>query len=287
MPATTVTYTGVDGGSFINVLIGPANGVLVDAASVGLGLQGAANNLKWGVNHWVNGVDDGSTWAGSITFSNLKRVVVVATAANATGTTSTGLGSGTGVQGIGGATGVGVQGTGGGTSGIGVSGQGGPNSAGGVFTGGANGTGVQCDGAGTGYALLCGTGNARFTGAQPAKTADPGANGVLTPTNIVKAWGSFTISSGVVTFDDGYNVASISVGAVSMTVTLARAMANTTFAPTVNGRFASAAMATPEVETTSTTTFTVIFRVSSSGALIVPNDASTNINGTFIVCGRQ
>ncbi len=74
--ATTITYTGVDGGSFINILVGPANGVDVDAASVGLGLQGAANNFKWGNDHYVNGVDDGGSYDGNITFSNLAELTV-------------------------------------------------------------------------------------------------------------------------------------------------------------------------------------------------------------------
>lgn len=287
MPATTVTYTGVapgSGGAFIYTLVGPANGVDVNATSIGLLAQGCANSFKWGIDKWVNGMDDGSTWSGSITFSNLKKIVVVATAANATGITSTGLGSGNGVTGTGGASGAGVSGTGA----IGVLGAGTAGGNGGQFTGGTGGgIGVYAIGGTSGGYAIDANGHVHFTGSQPTKTADPGANNLQTPTNIVKAWGSFTISAGVVTLDDGYNVDSITVGAVSMEVTLARAMANDTFAPVVSARYATTALASPEVETTAVDTFTVIFRVSTSAALVVPNDAGTNINGTFIVCGRQ
>lgn len=287
MPGTTVTYTGVapgSGGAFIYTLVGPANGVDVTAASVGLLAQGCANSFKWGIDKWVNGVDNGSTWPGSITFSNLKKVVVVATAANETGITSTGLGSGNGVTGTGGTSGAGVSGTGA----IGVLGAGTAGGNGGQFTGGSSaGIGVYAiGGAGGGYAIDA-NGHIHLTGSQPAKNADPGDDNLQTPTNIVKAWGSFTISAGVVTLDDGYNVDSITLGAVSMEVTLKRPMYNDTYAPVVNARYATAALASPEVETTATDTFTVIFRVSTSAALVVPNDAGTNINGTFIVCGRQ
>lgn len=285
--ATTITYTGVDGGSFINVLVGPAPGVGVTAASIGLGLQGAANNFKWGVNHWVNGVDDGSTWPGSITFSNLKKIVVVGTASNTNGITSTGVGTGSGVTGTGGSSGVGVSGTGG-SGAPGILGQGGAGSHGGQFTGGSSGgLGVKAiGGADGGYALEVSTGNAVFTGAQPASGADPGADNYACPTNLVKAWGTFEITLGTPSMVDDYSVDSVAVDASVMTVTLARPMANSTYSVTLNARSA-VALACPQIIVTGTSTFTVSFLNSTTGALIAPNGAGTSIAGTFHVCGRQ
>jgi hypothetical protein len=171
-------------------------------------------------------------------------VTAIAGTLNTSGVTGTGNGTGYGVLGTGGtgssANGAGVYGVGGGTSGdpntggTGVFGLGGPSS-------GMGGIGVK----GQGYAgnvggsflgsggsadiALTGTGTARSLGAPATPTA--AQLNSIGASNVAKAWASYTIAStGTVTIQDGYNVASVALSGNTFTVTFASALASAHYA---------------------------------------------------------
>jgi hypothetical protein len=169
----------------------------------------------------------------------------------APGVLAIGTAGGNGVTGTGQGSGAGIMGTGGGSAGSGVEGFGTGGGNGGEFTGqgpgngliavgGATGIGITCAaGGGTAVALSIGAGHARLTGTQPAKTADPGDNNLLAGTNVPKAWGYLVLNgAGGVTNEDGFNVATVTIGASAasggtgdsaVVVTFARAMANANY----------------------------------------------------------
>lgn len=169
--------------------------------------------------------------------------VLAVGAAGGNGVTSTGQGSGSGALCTGGAsTGTGLVAVGaGGGNGVSATGQG--PGIGVVAVGGATGIGLTCAGGGGSVALSVGAGHARFSGTQPAKTADPGENNLLAGTNVPKAWGYLLLDgAGGVTNEDGYNVATVTIGAsaasggtgdAAFVVTFARAMSNANYSVAV------------------------------------------------------
>ena len=219
----TTTYTGVNGGTFPNTIVGPADGEVVTGASVGLTSQGAANECKFLYDTKVDRAGD--TMTGTLD------VTGTASTGNA-GIQATGDGTGPGLAAEGGAgSGTGVLATGGVTNGIGLDATGRGTGAGILASGGATGKGIVCDGGGGAVALEVSTGHAAFTGTQPAKTANPGTNNLLCGTNVAKAWGWINSDGiGGVTNEDGYNIASVSISGGDVQVTFARAMANEKYA---------------------------------------------------------
>ncbi len=62
---------------------------------------------------------------------------------------------------------------------------------------------------------------------QPSKNQDPGANNLLFSTNTTKAWCSVTTNGvGGITFEDGFNVASVAIVGTDIQVNFARNMLN-------------------------------------------------------------
>lgn len=226
--------------------------------------------------------------------------IVTQSGSNQTAIAATGNGTGNGVEGYGGATsGTGVFGTGGLTNGKGVVGVGLGTGNGGYFTGGSNaGVGGYFTGGGAagGAGISAGNGVAATGGTRKdaitVRNGDIDMSGVtnptsttalqnrLTPLNIVKAFGTLTYGASP-TLNGGFNVASLSCGTSVVTVTLAQAMANTSYTVIVNtrlaGRFA-------HVVVTSTTQF-AIYQYSQGGA---QNDLCTGADTIdFIVLGAQ
>lgn len=201
------------------------------------GLQGIGNGT--GNSRGVIGTGSGTGTGGYFTGGSggAHGVEGYAIAGNANGGLFTGFGSGSGVQAAGGTTGAGGTFTGGssakpgvlatgGSGGNGITANGTAAGAGGQFTGGAAGVGVSCTGGGTNFALVVGTGNAHFTGTQPAKNTALTTN-TVTATHIAKAWGKVQFPSGTATLQDGVNVSGISAaGSSIMTMTFATPMAN-------------------------------------------------------------
>ena len=148
-----------------------------------------------------------------------------------------------GVIGTGGSGSPGIRGTGGSGGAPGVDAIGTSNAPGLTALGNGPGAGVVGTGgtgggpglkgiAGTGgVGIECGAGNMTFTGTQPVKTADPGANNYMSATNVCKAWGIITLVSGTITLVDGYNIATVTATATDLTITFARNMATVNYAP--------------------------------------------------------
>jgi len=103
---------------------------------------------------------------------------------------------------LGGVNGIGVKGYTSGAGGYGVIGVGDHASA----------YGVVAQNVGGGVALLVSTGDAKFTGTNPA--LGTGASDMLTRTNIIKMWGSYKVGSGL---QDGFNV-NIGLAATATTI---------------------------------------------------------------------
>jgi hypothetical protein len=224
----SITYTGVNGGSFINTTTGPSPGDLVTAASVGLVAQSAANLSKRLYDTKVE--RSGDTMTGTLD------VTADASTGNS-GITTTGDDTGSGISAEGGAgSGTGVVATGGPTNGIGLDATGRGTGAGILASGGATGKGIVCDGGGGAAAIEISTGHAIFTGTQPAITDNPGANNLQCATNVLKAWGQFLVAPDGVggitaTINGGYNLASVALvgGSVDkLRVSFVRSMADAT-----------------------------------------------------------
>ena len=225
------------------------------------------------------------------------------------GITATGGASGGhGVQAQGGAGGTGITATGGSLAAGGVfnggaSGANGViatatgNGAGGVFTGNRSGAGITATGGATGKGIVCdsgsstvvaidiGTGNAQFTGAQPAATADPGMDQYLCPTNILKAWAMIQVSGGTATLLDGYNIASVAVVSTThVLVTFARAFASVNYAPTVANCDNSSNQPNTDYSTRTTSTIRINWR-DDAGVSVDPSAVSLRV--ALHVMGRQ
>jgi len=167
-------------------------------------------------------------------------VTAIAGTLNTSGVTGTGNGTGYGVLGTGGAgssaNGAGVYGVGGGTSGdpntggIGVFGFGGPSSGMGGIGVRGQGYGGNVGGSflgsiGSADIALTGTGTAHSLGGPATPTA--AQLNSIGASNVAKAWASYTIdSTGTVTIQDGYNVASVALSGNTFTVTFASALAS-------------------------------------------------------------
>ena len=267
---STTTIIGVDPSSYVPDVPCPDPGEKVKSEQLKLVAQNLANQTK----HLDNIVTDGTY---TITCLDVQATSLHGNAGTVAGVVGAGASSGTGVKGTGGPTGVGVTGQGGSTSGVGVVGTGGPGSAGMRGTGGSGGavgvdaigssgapgmtalgngagagvvgtggasagTGVKAIAGTGGFALEVGAGNAVFTGTQPVKTADPGANNYACGTNIAKAWALLDIDSGTITTTDGYNAASFAFNSGNVVITFARAITNPVVHATLNAPAISSAL---------------------------------------------
>lgn len=296
----TTLLTGVNGGSYTNTCTGPAAGEFITAASVNNGLQGVLNGTKFIYDTKANLA--GATFTGLVTCNAgltiaASQVLTLGSASTASGTLditataassaaaidATGDGGAPGIIATGGASdGTGISATGGGTNGNAIAATGVGAGTGLVATGGASGEGISCSSPG-GFALRVSTGNAVFSGTSPAKTANPGAAGALSPANICKAWGSFTTDgAGNVTNDDGYNIASVTLtGGTHAIVTFARAIAANYAPMTASGDGQSIPWA--DVPNATTTTIDVYFNNFAGVGL---NPAITALRFVLHVFGR-
>lgn len=267
---------------------------------------------------------DGTVAAPSLTFANdpdtgVYRVSdnVVAMGANATqvqrwtttGTTITGAAAVSGAATVGGGavvtnatsngngisvtangTGIGLDGTGGATSGYGVRGNGGaPNGQGVVGMGTGAGYGVEGVGGTTGGGGIFTPGTAASatvrTNAVVAYTGDiafstvmnPNSNvalaNTLTPMNVPKAWATILTTgfgSTAATIVTGFNVTSASVATTTVTLTLATAMANSNFAVNV-----TAANPATVGSGTSGSTTTVLISCRDLDGIVMPSPTTT------------
>jgi hypothetical protein len=170
-------------------------------------------------------------------------ITITQSTVNGNALTATGNGTGAGVRGTGGASsGAGLVGIGGATNGPGVTGEGTGTGRGGSFLGGATGPGllgvggggnspgVQGQAAGTGPAFEALTGGFKYSGTQPAVTADPGTN-TTHATGACKAWALITTDgAGNVSAVDGLNIASVAISSATLTVALVNGFAGTAYA---------------------------------------------------------
>lgn len=274
----SITYIGVNGGSFVNTITGPSPGDLVTAGGVGIIAQGAANLSKRLYDTKVERSGDTMTGALDVTAD---------TGTGDTGVTATGDGAGSGVYGQGGGSnGAGVQGIGGATNGKGVRGVGAGSGTGVEAIGGATGKGIECDGGVTsGVALDVGRGNAIFTGTSTAATANPGFNDYLCGANVLKAFAKVELGAGTPALVAGsFGVASVARTSTTVVrVTLVRAMADANYVPQLTKWDGGAAWPTV-LSTVTTTTFDISWLDSAGVAIDISADTQ---NVSVSVYGRQ
>ncbi len=226
-----ITSTGAGSGVGIAAFGGAGNGIggYFTGGGNGNGVVGEASGTGIG----VKGVGGSTSGAG---------VQGRGTASGAVGGDFIGAGTGQGITAVGGSSsGVGATITGGGSTGHGIIATGGSTNGSGIIaTGvGASGRGGDFSANAASLAIVCGTGNMAFTGAQPVKTADPGFNNYLCGTNVSKAWATLSVSGGAVTLDDGYNVVTVTVTSAYVEIDFARAFANVSYSATVSTNFNS------------------------------------------------
>jgi len=133
----------------------------------------------------------------------------------------------------------------------------------------------------------------QFTGVQPAKNVDPGANNLAIGTNQIKALGVLTSEAGVgVSCIDGMNVASVGLSGSNRgwTVTLARGMATTSYGITATYRifpgFTDAVNCwVPKVTVTGLDSFKIELQKSNTEAYADLTAGSYAVS--FEVTGRQ
>lgn len=211
---------------------GNATGIFGGGTGSAAGVQGTGGPTGAG----VRGIGGATSGAGG---------VFTGTAGNASGLTAAAHGTGAGVIGTGGSSsGIGGVFTGGATNGTGIQATGVGNGRGGLFgnavgstaaaleaTSNSTAPAASFDNPSGGVSLQVGSGHVKFVGGSPISST--GFTNTLTPANVVKAWGYFTVNAGAITLQDGFNIASVAItSAVSVTVTLATAMANALFAVT-------------------------------------------------------
>lgn len=133
----------------------------------------------------------------------------------------------------------------------------------------------------------------QFTGTQPAKGADPGANNIAIGTNQAKAWGYLTSDGlGGVSCVDGVNVASVALAGSNRgwTITFARGMGSSSFSVEATYRIQSgihdsSTCWVPKAVISSSGGFDLLLQKSSTEAYV---DASAAVVAvSFVVFGRQ
>lgn len=189
-------------------------------------------------------------------------VTITNSQSNGWGGASTGNGTGYGWVATGGGTnGTGVLGTGGATNGVGVRGTGAGTGVGGHFSSGTAATGGTRQGA-----VLLDNGDLRFTGTANV-TSTTAVSNALTPSNLVKAWALLSTGSATPTVLGGFNIASASCAANVVDVTMASAMASTSYATI--GTFSSSGLSGAIVSAgpSSTTVFKVYLTGNDGSAI--------------------
>lgn len=191
-------------------------------------------------------------------------------------------------------TGQGGDFTGGASSGSGIDARGGaPNGLGGHFQGTGTGVGAQFQ-AGTAstatdptnaIALL--NGNLTMSGVTEPNKDEPFTD-TLTPSSMIKAWGLIAVGTGTPSVTVGFNVASVSCAASTVTVNLASAFSASAPTSSTNWAvfteaFSSTHQATGVV--TDADTFTIIARTAADGVQVDLCAAGSSIR--FLVLGIQ
>lgn len=119
-------------------------------------------------------------------------------------------------------------------------------------------------------------------------TQNPGADNVIAAPTIAKAGGYITVdSSGNVTLEDGFNIASAVVDASKMLITFARPFANNTYWPVVSpAMYPCGFQVIPDMADPGTTASAlVIYFQELDGTSIVPT--TTELAFSILVGGRQ
>lgn len=283
-----MNINGVDPGSYVPLVVAPDAGNKVLSADIKIVAQSITNQTK----HLDNVVTDG-TYA--ITCGSVVASSVTGSAGAVAGVTGTGAGTGDGGVFTGASTGDGVKCvggtaggtagrfTGGGTTGTGIIATGGStNGSGIVATGiGASGRGGSFSANAASLAILCGTGNMGFTGAQPVATDDPGFNNYACGTNMPKSWALVDLSSGTITLTDGYNTASLAFNGSYIRVTFARAITN----PVVHATLSTVAV--PQFSVVSSTVVQIGMFEVVAGSFSQINLSATTATLGVTVFGRQ
>lgn len=281
----SITYTGVNGGSYVNTISGPSPGDLVTAGSVGIIAQGAANLSKRLFDTKVE--RSGDTMTGSLLVTGTGgNPGVQVTGGNSDGTgviARGGASNGNAVDALGAGVGSAVIAVGGGTAGYGVYSTGGGNAGGVGGIGGRFAGGVGSGG--TGLALEVGAGNAVFTGTSTAATADPGFDDYLCGANVLKAFAKVELGAGTAALTAGsFGVASVARTSTTVVrVTLVRAMADANYVPQLTKWDGGAAWPTV-LSTVTTTTFDISWLDSAGVAIDISADTQ---NVSVCVYGRQ
>lgn len=228
--------------------------------------------------------------------------------ASGNGVTALGGGAGSGISATGGASGAGVTALGGGSA-AGISATGGATGAGGSFSGGATGgngitataTGTANSGgifigaaSGLGVEARAGTAATATTSQIAMRSKDgylqfdavnPNSNvaftNMVTPANVAKVRALLTkASGGGVVITTGFNVASVSFGTTTATLTFASAFANTNYEVQVTCGGGAPWSFTTNV--TSTTTVELKARNLASGALPLSEIDFSAASGTDV-----
>lgn len=255
----------------------PAVGVTISGAGIFIGATGWRILSAAQINNY------GGSFVGQ---AGVPGISATGGSGGAAGGSFQGGGGGVGVSATGGVAAAGGTFTGGTGGANGISATGTGSGSGGVFTGGASGKGIVCDsGTATVVAIDIGTGNAQFTGAQPAATADPGMDQYLCATNIAKAWAMIQVSGGTATLLDGYNIASVAVvGTTHVLVTFARPFASVNYCPTVSNCDHTANTPNTDFATRAVNTIRINWR-DDTGAAVDPSVATLRV--ALQVMGRQ
>lgn len=222
-------------------------------------------------------------------------------ASGGVGLEGTGGPGATGVVGTGGSGGLGGAFTGGVSDGTGLTGTGVGNGAGGKFYNSSTSAAASIEGhsisasAAGGYfnntnggpAIHIDEGHALFTGANPV--ASVGYTNTQTAKNLVKAWAYVTITGGVVTVEDGFNVSGCVVPAATTLIrcTFATAMADAKFAATCTASQRAGASAGEVCVMYTRTSSTVDYYVRDLNPVAVLDPATAGIGISFMVLGTQ
>jgi hypothetical protein len=204
---------------------------------------------------------------------------------NGNGLTATGAGNGHGVQATGGGTGNGVQAQGGTSTSAGVAGVAGTGSGYGIYGSGAGG--------GLGGYFLSSAANVDVVRAggyislQSATnpTSTTGFTNRITPKNVAKVWGLIrTDGVGGVSVLDGFNIASVSLGLTSMTVTFATALGSNLYSAPGTAHASQALAYNPTTKATGT----LVIQVATLAAPGTPlNPTTTAFDVDLAIYGVQ
>lgn len=146
---------------------------------------------------------------------------------------------------------------------------------------------ANSDGSNTAIALQVGNGAplgiVKLAGTNPTYTT--AFSNDLTKKNIAKCWGKFEVNAGVITILDGFNIASAAVtgGGLSISITMASAMANTNYAAIVSGESPTRNYS---INVGASTTIIDVEGYNITGAALIDFNVGAN-SFSFMVFGEQ